>query len=47
MITVVIPSFSEIKKFRLKKSSENTLVKQTVIINKGLSYNLKLKKYLT
>ena len=46
MITVVIPFFSEIKKFRLKKNLENNVVKHTVIINKNLLYNLKSKNHL-
>jgi len=46
MITVVIPYFSEIKKLRLKKSVENSIIKHTVIINKNLLYNLKSKSHL-
>ena len=45
MILTVIPSFVEVKKLRLKKISEDNLIKQTVIINKNLAYNLKLKKF--
>lgn len=46
LILTVIPSFVEVKKLRLKKLSEDFLTKQTVIINKNLSYNLKTKKFL-
>lgn len=46
LITSVIPSFVEIKKLRIKKLSEDYLTKQTVIINKNLSYNLKTKNFL-
>lgn len=45
MISNVIPFFVEIKKLRFKKNTEDNLIKQTVIINKNLSYNLKLKKF--
>jgi hypothetical protein len=45
MILTVLPSFVEVKKLRLKKISEDNLIKQTVIINKNLAYNLKLKKF--
>ena len=41
----IIPFFIEIKKLRLKKSNEDSLVKQIVIINKYLRYNLKLRKF--
>nr|QYC61807.1 ATPase subunit 8 [Paralia sulcata] len=41
----IIPFFVEIKKLRLKKSNEDNLIKQIIIINKYLKYNLKLKKF--
>ena len=41
----IIPFFVEIKKLRLKKSNEDSLIKQIIIINKYLKYNLKLKKF--
>jgi hypothetical protein len=47
MILTVIPSFVEVKKLRLKKISGDNLIKQTVVINKNLSYNLKLKNFLS
>jgi hypothetical protein len=45
MISNVLPFFIEIKKLRIKKSSVDNLTKQTVIINKNLSCNLKLKRF--
>jgi len=44
-ISIVIPSFIEVKKFRLKKNNEDILIKQTIIINRYLKYNSKLKKF--
>jgi hypothetical protein len=40
----MLPFFVEIKKFRLKKNRDDNFMKQTVIINKNLSYNLKIKR---
>jgi hypothetical protein len=40
----MIPFFVEIKKFRTKKSKNDNIMKQTVVINKILLYNLKIKK---
>jgi len=40
----MIPFFVEIKKFRLKKNRDDNIIKQTVLINKSLLYNLKLKR---
>jgi hypothetical protein len=40
----MLPFFVEIKKFRFKKNRDDNLMKQTVIINKNLSYNLKIKR---
>lgn len=40
----MLPFFVEIKKFRLKKNKDDNLTKQTVIVNKNLSYNLKIKR---
>jgi hypothetical protein len=37
----------EIKKFRLKKNRDINSFKQTVIINKKLAYNLKVKRVIT
>jgi hypothetical protein len=45
MISNVLPFFVEIKKIRIKKNIVDNLLKQTVIINKNLSYNLKLKRF--
>ena len=46
IVTVVLPFFAEIKKFRLKKNSEENFFLQTVVINKNMRYNIKLKKSL-
>ena len=46
LITNVLPSFSEVKKFRAKKAVEDNLICQTVVINKNIYYNLKSKKFL-
>jgi hypothetical protein len=40
----MIPFFVEIKKFRIKKNRDTNIIKQTVVINKNLLYNLKLKR---
>jgi hypothetical protein len=40
----MLPFFVEIKKFRFKKNKDDNLTKQTVIVNKNLSYNLKIKR---
>lgn len=45
LISNIIPFFVEIKKFRIKKNSVDNLLKQTVIINKNLNYNSKLKRF--
>lgn len=42
----MIPFFVEIKKFRIKKSKDDNMMKQTVIINKNLLFNLKIKQIL-
>ena len=44
-LSIIIPFFIEIKKLRLKKNNNDILIKQTVIINRSLKYNLKLKKF--
>ena len=41
----LIPFFIEIKKLRLKKNNEDSLIKQIIILNKYLQYNLKLRRY--
>jgi len=46
IITYMIPFFVEIKKFRIKKSKDDNMMKQTVIINKNLLFNLKIKQIL-
>lgn len=45
-ILILIPLFVEVKKLRHKKTFEDSLIKQTVIINKNLPYNFKFKKFL-
>jgi hypothetical protein len=45
-ILILIPLFVEVKKLRNKKTFEDSLIKQTVIINKNLPYNFKFKKFL-
>lgn len=45
-ILTLIPLFVEVKKLRNKKTFEDSLIKQTVIINKNLPYNFKFKKFL-
>jgi len=45
-ILILIPLFVEVKKLRNKKKFEDSLIKQTVIINKNLPYNFKFKKFL-
>ena len=45
-ILILIPLFIKIKKLRNKKTFEDSLIKQTVIINKNLPYNFKFKKFL-
>lgn len=42
----MIPFFVEVKKFRNKKIKDNNMMKQTVVINKNLLFNLKIKKNL-
>lgn len=44
ILLIILPLFVEVKKFRLKKISEESFFLQTVIVNKNLPYNLKLKK---
>jgi hypothetical protein len=44
-ISNLLPSFIEIKKLRLKKNNEDNLMKQTILINRYLQYNIKLKKF--
>lgn len=44
IISYMLPFFVEIKKFRFKKNKDDNLTKQTVIVNKNLSYNLKIKR---
>lgn len=45
-LLILIPLFVEVKKLRNKKIFEDSLIKQTVIINKNLPYNFKFKKFL-
>lgn len=45
-LLILIPLFVEVKKLRNKKIFEDSLIKQTVIINKKLPYNFKFKKFL-
>jgi hypothetical protein len=46
LITYMIPFFVEIKKFRIKKNKDDNMMKQTVIINKNLLFNSKIKKII-
>lgn len=41
----LIPFFIEVKKLRSKKNNEDSLIKQIIILNKYLQYNLKLKRH--
>jgi len=42
----MIPFFVEIKKFRIKKNKDDNMMKQTVIINKNLLFNSKIKQII-
>ncbi len=46
LITYMIPFFVEIKKFRIKKNKDDNMMKQTVIINKNLLFNSKIKQII-
>lgn len=42
----MIPLYVEVKKFRSKKIKDNNMMRQTVIVNKNLLFNLKIKRSL-
>ena len=46
LITYMTPFFVEIKKFRIKKNKDDNMMKQTVIINKNLLFNSKIKQII-